>query len=152
MTVTVEPGDPCAPQAAALLKKSHALMQSLFPPEDNFYLDVEALTAPHIAFFVAVRGRATLGTAALADMGTYGEVKSMFVDEAARGLGVGAALLDRVEAEARAKGLTALMLETGDVLYAAHRLYARAGFTERGPFGDYPAATSSLFMEKRLCA
>ena len=59
-------------------------------------------------------------------------------------------LLDRLEVEARARDLPMLMLETGNVLHAAHRLYARAGFAERGPFGDYPAANSSLFMEKRL--
>lgn len=150
MSFTVERGDPRDPAASALLKQSHALMESLFPPEDNFYLDIDALTAPHIAFFVALREGEALGTAALAGKGSYGEVKSMFVAEAARGLGVGAALLARVEAEARMQGLPALMLETGNLLHAAHRLYARAGFTERGPFGDYPAAASSLFMEKKL--
>lgn len=150
MSVTVKPGDPRDPAASALLKQSHALMESLFPPEDNFYLDIDALAQPQIAFFVALRNGETLGTAALADKGSYGEVKSMFVAEAARGLGVGAALLARVEAEARARGLPALMLETGNLLHAAHRLYARAGFIERGPFGDYPEANSSLFMEKRL--
>lgn len=150
MTIRVETGDPRDPAARALLKQSHALMESLFPPEDNFYLDIDALTAPHIVFFVARRGDETLGTAALADKGGYGEVKSMFVAEAARGLGVGAALLARLEDEARTRGLPALMLETGNLLHAAHRLYARAGFIERGPFGDYPAAASSLFMEKRL--
>jgi len=152
MSVTVEPGDPRDPAASALLKQSHALMERLFPAEDNFYLDIDALTAPHIAFFVALKAGETLGTAALADKGTYGEVKSMFVAETARGLGVGAALLARVEAEARARDLPALMLETGNLLHVAHRLYARAGFTERGIFGDYPHANSSLFMEKRLCA
>jgi len=150
MSVTVKRGDPRDPAASALLKQSHALMESLFPPEDNFYLDIDALTAPHIAFFVALKGGETLGTAALADTGSYGEVKSMFVADAARGLGVGAALLARLEDEARARGLPALMLETGNVLHAAHRLYARAGFAKRGPFGDYPDANSSLFMEKRL--
>lgn len=150
MSVTVERGDPRAPDASALLQQSHALMRELFPPEDNFFLDIDALTAPHIAFFVAQREDEILGTAALADKGAYGEVKSMFVAEAARGLGVGAALLDRLEAEARAKGLPRLLLETGNLLHAAHRLYARAGFTECGPFGDYPDAKSSLFMEKRL--
>lgn len=150
MNVLVERGDPRDPAARALLKQSHALMESLFPPEDNFHLDIDALTAPHIAFFVALSEGETLGTAALADKGSYGEVKSMFVAEAARGLGVGAALLARLENEARAKALPVLMLETGNALHAAHRLYARAGFFERGPFGDYPAANSSLFMEKRL--
>ena len=150
MILSVEKGDPRTPGASALLEQSHALMRELFPPEDNFFLDIDALTAPHIAFFVAQREDEILGTAALADKGAYGEVKSMFVAETARGLGVGAALLDAVEAEARTRGLPALMLETGNLLHAAHRLYARAGFTERGPFGDYPNARSSLFMEKRL--
>jgi len=140
MTFTVEPGNPRDPAASALLRASHALMQSLFPPEDNFFLDIDALGAPHIAFFVARRERETLGTGALADKGDYGEVKSMFVAEAARGLGVGAVLLARLEDEARARGLPALMLETGNLLR----------FTPRGPFGDYPDAASSLFMEKRL--
>lgn len=150
MSVIIEKGDPRDPAAAALLRQSHALMESLFPAEDNFFLDIEQLCVPSISFFTAKRGGETLGTAALADKGSYGEVKSMFVSEAARGLGVGAKLLDALEAEAQAKGLSAMMLETGNVLHAAHRLYERAGFTYCGPFGDYPDAKSSLFMEKRL--
>lgn len=150
MTISVETGDPRSAAATALLRQSHALMEELFPPEDNFFLDIDALTDPHIAFFVARQGDETLGTGALADMGDYGEVKSMFVAEAARGLGVGAALLDRIEQEARARKLAWLRLETGNRLGAALRLYARAGFTERGPFGDYPAAKTSVFLEKRL--
>lgn len=150
MKVTVERGDPRHPEATALLKQSHALMQSLFPPEDNFFLDIDELCVPSIAFFVAVQTGTILGTAALAAKKSYGEVKSMFVSPAARGLGIGARLLDRVETEARSLGLPALMLETGNVLHEAHRLYARAGFTRRGPFGDYPDAGSSLFMEKLL--
>ena len=43
-----------------------------------------------------------------------------------------------------------LKLETGNVLYAAHALYRRHGFTECGVFGNYTAAKSSIFMEKPL--
>ena len=150
MSVTVETADPRVPAVAALIGESHALMRSLFPPEDNFHYSLDELTAAHITFFVARRGGDTLGTGALADMGDYGEVKQMYVAEPARGTGTGGLLLARIEDTARAKGLPALMLETGNLLHAAHRLYARAGFTERGPFGDYPAANSSVFMEKRL--
>ena len=150
MSVTVEPADPRAPTVAALIDESHALMRSLFPPEDNFHYGLDQLAAPHITFFAARAGVVTLGTGALADMGGYGEVKQMYVAERARGTGTGAALLARIEDEARAKGLPALMLETGNLLEAALRLYARAGFIERGPFGNYPAARTSVFMEKRL--
>lgn len=142
--------DPKAPGASALLNASHALMQSLFPPEDNFFLDIDALCAPEIRFFAAMQGTTCLGTGALALRDGYGEVKSMFVDEAARGRGVADAILRRIEDEARSLGLAALKLETGNVLHAAHRLYARHGFTPCGPFGDYPKTPSSIFMEKTL--
>ncbi|WP_375543157.1 GNAT family N-acetyltransferase [Aliiroseovarius crassostreae] len=146
----IEPGDPHHPEATALLKASHALMEELFPPEDNFFLEIDDLCAPEISFFVAREGARILGTGAIADKGAYGEVKSMFVSPDARGKGVGEALLSQLEATARVKGHKAMKLETGNVLHAAHRLYERAGFTRCGPFGDYPDAASSIFMEKPL--
>ena len=142
--------DPHHPQATALLKQSHALMQSLFPPEDNFYLDIDDLVAPNIHFYTARMGDDILGTGALMVKADYGEVKSMFVAASARGKGVAAALLRQIEDTARDEGLTMLKLETGNVLHAAHRLYARHGFTECGVFGDYVTAKSSIFMEKAL--
>lgn len=150
MSVIIETGDPREPQATALLNQSHTLMESLFPPEDNHFLDISELCQPGIAFFVALQGDKVLGTAALANKGGYGEVKSMFVSPDARGLGVGARLLDRLEAQAREMGLGAMKLETGSLLREAHRLYARGGFAECGPFGEYEANSSSLFMEKAL--
>ncbi|MCI2399756.1 GNAT family N-acetyltransferase [Aliiroseovarius subalbicans] len=150
MSVSIEPGDPRDPQATALLRQSHALMESLFPPEDNHFLDIEELCVPQITFFVARHDETVLGTAALANKGSYGEVKSMFVSPDARGLGLGMKLLDRLEAHASVLGLSALKLETGSLLHEAHRLYARGGFAQCGPFGDYEANSSSLFMEKTL--
>lgn len=142
--------DPRHPQATALLKQSHALMESLFPPEDNFYLDVDQLVDPSIHFFAARIGADICGTGALKIMDGYGEVKSMFVAETARGQGVADAILRQIEDQAREEGLPKLMLETGNVLYAAHKLYRRHGFVECGVFGDYVEAKSSIFMEKTL--
>lgn len=142
--------DPHHPQATALLKQSHTLMQSLFPPEDNFYLDIDDLVAPNIHFYTARMGDDILGTGALMVKADYGEVKSMFVSESARGKGIAAALLRQIEDTARDEGLRMLKLETGNVLKAAHRLYARHGFVECGVFGDYASAKSSIFMEKAL--
>lgn len=150
--IIVEPSDPYDPRATALLKQSHALMESLFPPEDNFYLNVDDLVAPNIQFFTARVGDAVLGTGALAIKDGYGEVKSMFVADAARGTGVARALLRQLEDTAREAGLSLLMLETGNLLHAAHRLYRQYGFTDRGPFGEYKKANGSIFMEKTLDA
>ena len=142
--------DPHDPQATALLHSSHALMQSLFPPEDNFYLSIDDLRAEHIHFFTARENGTILGTGALAVKDGYGEIKSMFVTDAARGRGVGDALLRQIEDQAKIEFLRLLKLETGDVLHAAHRLYARHGFIPCGPFGDYTAGPASVFMEKSL--
>ena len=146
----VEQGDPRAPQATALLQASHALMERLFPPEDNHYLSIDALCTPDIRFFIAREGDAVLGCAALADKGDYGEMKSMFVSEDARGKGVADALIHQLEDYARELDLPVMRLETGDLLHAAHRLYERHGFVKCGPFEDYQANKTSVFMEKRL--
>ena len=148
--IIVERGDPHHPQATALLQASHALMQSLFPPEDNYYLEIDDLVADNIAFLTARQGDTIVGTAALKTNDSYGEIKSMFVAETARGSGAADALMRALEDEARATKLPMLKLETGNVLHAAHKLYHRHGFTDCGPFGDYVAAKSSVFMEKTL--
>ncbi|MEJ8562706.1 GNAT family N-acetyltransferase [Yoonia sp. GPGPB17] len=148
--IIVERTDPHHPQATALLKQSHTLMRSLFPPEDNFYLDINDLVAPNIHFYTAREGDDVLGTGALMVKPGYGEVKSMFVSEAARGKGVAAALLRQIEDTAIEEGVPMLKLETGNVLHAAHRLYERHGFTTCDVFGDYVTTKSSIFMEKQL--
>lgn len=148
--LVVEPADPLAPGPRALLEQSHAMMRAEFPPEENYFLDFEALRAPGIRFFAAREGEAVLGTGALAPKPGYGEVKSMYTAPAARGRGVAAALLRAIEDEARALGLPLLRLETADALTAAVRLYERMGFTRCGIFGDYRPNATSVYMEKPL--
>lgn len=148
--LVIEPADPRAPGPRALLNASHALMQKLFSPEDNYYLEIDALCTADIHFFAAREGEQTLGTGALAVRDGYGEVKSMFTATEARGKGVAAALLRQLEDHARGLGLALLRLETGDTLNDAQRLYTRHGFVRCDAFGDYPAEGASVFMEKTL--
>lgn len=148
--IKIERSDPREAGATALLRQSHTLMQSLFAPEDNHFLDIDALCADDVRFFTAIVGADVVGTAALKIQVGYGEIKSMFVAETARGTGVADALMRQLEDQARDDNLSLLRLETGDVLYAAHKLYARHGFTNCGPFGDYALTEASVFMEKRL--
>ncbi|TKZ21089.1 GNAT family N-acetyltransferase [Shimia litoralis] len=148
--VQVKRGDPKSPQATALLSASHALMQDLFDPEENHYLEVDELCVPSIHFFLASRDGQTIGCVALANKGAYGEIKSMFVDPDARGLGVAHRLMSAIQQDARAQGLTSVKLETGDKLKSAVALYKAHGFEVCDAFGDYEANTTSLFMSKRL--
>lgn len=149
-SITVIPANPRAPEAQRLLQASHRMMHSLFSPEDNYALDIEALLAPNIRFFIASDGTHTLGTGALALRDGYGEVKAMFTAPAARGRGVAAGILRRLEEEARDLDLPCLRLETADVLDGAVRLYARHGFRRCGRFGDYTPNETSIYMEKSL--
>jgi len=154
MPLIVEETDPREPQATALLKASHALMQALFNPEENHFLGIDALCGDDVHFFTARQSETVIATGALALRGTdaapYGEVKSMFTAENARGKGAAAAILRAIEDQARALNLPVLNLETGDKLNAAHRLYGRQGFKICGPFGDYDAMPTSIFMTKSL--
>ena len=148
--MTIEAGDPKDPQATALLKQSHALMQDLFEPEENYSLDIEELCAPTIRFLVAKDGDTVTGTAALALKTGYAEVKSMFVDPARRGQGIADELMEALDQAAKAEGIMQLKLETAHKLEAAVKLYKRHGYTECGLFGDYEPNETSLFMEKHL--
>lgn len=150
MTITTRRASPREAGATALLTASHAYLQSLYPPEDNFFLSIDDLCSPTIAFFVAERHGQGIACAALATKDGYGEVKSMFTDPAVRGAGTGSVLMEVLEAEARAQGLPRMALETGDDLFPAHRLYERHGFQRCGPFGDYTEGVHSVFMEKWL--
>jgi putative acetyltransferase len=134
-----------------LLELSNAYAASLYPAESNHMLPLEDLERPEVSFFVARRGDEILGCASVvrsAD-GT-GEIKRMFVDEAARGLRLGKQLLDTLEAEAAAYDLHVLRLETGIYQPEAIGLYRKAGYVEIQAFGSYKPDPLSLFMEKRL--
>src|SRR5919109_1263397 len=70
-------------------------------------LDLDALRAPEITFWSAWEGDAVVGVGALKRLSAdHGEVKSMHTAEAARGRGVGSALLRQIMATARARGMT----------------------------------------------
>lgn len=151
MIIKILPVDPKDQRAVALLQQSRALMEDLFPPEENHFLSIDALSAPNIHFFAAQNDQdAWLGCAALAHMGAYGEIKSMFVDPSARSFGIGHILLNHLERKAYDLNLTRLMLETGQALEAAIRLYQRHGFIFCPPFGDYVENSTSVFMQKEL--
>ena len=72
----------------------------------------------------------------------------MFTAPDARGTGVADAILRHLIYLAVSEGFPRLRLETGNGLDAAHRLYRRHGFVERGPFGSYRANAHSLFFER----
>ena len=66
------------------------------------------------------------------------ELKRIYVDDAARGTGLGRALCEGLIAQARADGYQTVLLDTSQKLTSARALYAALGFKERGPYQPVP--------------
>jgi putative acetyltransferase len=149
--VSIAREDPRQRDVVALIDALDRYQAALYPPESNHFLDVAALAAADIRFFVARSSGKVVGCGALRVVtGKYGELKRMYVAPEARGDGVGRRLLDMLEAAARAEGLPQLALETGIAQPEALGLYRSAGFVEGPPFGGYQPDSLSLFLYKRL--
>lgn len=116
-------------------------------------LPLASLESPDVTVWSAWNGDEVLGCGALKELDeAHGEIKSMRTRAAARGRGVGAAILHTILAEAAARGYRRLSLETGsqDHFAPARRLYARHGFVECPPFADYVEDPNSVFMTREL--
>ncbi len=149
MKIAVE--DPLTEDALGLIEGSEAALRAVYTPDECFAYSPKELAAPNVRFYLARNGQgAPMGCVAAADMGTYVEVKRLFVSPEAQGTGLGRALMAHLEADAKAAGHTLVRLETGDLLVSACALYERIGYMRRGPFGDYEEAEASTFMEKAL--
>lgn len=137
------------PQVIGLLEIHAGGMLANSPPGTCHFLDLSGLKTPDITFLSAWEGEALLGIGAVKALdGESGEIKSMRTAEAALGRGVGTAILQHIIGLARARGYTALKLETGTgaAFDAAHALYARHGFVPCPPFADYEATDFNRFF------
>jgi putative acetyltransferase len=145
--------DPRKPEVRALLERHLAFCLSETPPEHSFALDVNRLLDPMVTFVSYRDGGTVLGVAAIKELdAASGEVKSMHTAAAARGRGVGRALLSHLLDTARARGYQQVSLETGTTpgFAAARALYESAGFTPAGPFGGYPQTEDNTFYRRAL--
>lgn len=149
--LTISAETPDQPAIRAFFAASDAYAASLYPAESNHLLDVFELLRPNVRFFVARRSGQPVGCGALVrEADDWGEVKRMWVDPAARGLGAGRRILATLLEAGRAERLAHLRLETGIHNAEALGLYHRAGFVEIAAFGKYKPDPLSVFMELAL--
>lgn len=76
------------------------------------------------------------------------ELKRLYVRPAARGTGLGRALVEAALARARELGYRRVLLDTTPGMEAAHELYRRLGFRETDPYTENPVpGTRYLALE-----
>ncbi|MDP1901181.1 MAG: GNAT family N-acetyltransferase [Rubrivivax sp.] len=156
--IVIRRENPDQPEVVALLAELDSYLESLYPPEANHILDLQALLGADVDFFVARDGEQAVATGALrrraggSDTGgvPYGEVKRMYVAPAWRGQRIAAQVLAVMEVALRAQGYGLALLETGRHQAEAVKLYERCGYTPRAPFGGYPGNGLSAFYGKAL--
>ncbi len=151
--VRIAVDDLTSPATIAFLEDHVTELRALSPPESTHALDLDGLRAPDVVFWSARDGDRVVGCAALKTLDvTHAEVKSMrtAADQARRG--IASRLLAAVIEHARDAGFGRLSLETGSEPFfaPARALYARHGFVECEPFGDYRPDPLSVFMTLEL--
>jgi len=149
----VAPGDLSDPRVIEMLQQHATRARAESAPGSAHALDPEDLRAPDIRFFAGWDRDELLGVGALRLLpARHAEIKSMYTTAAARGRGIGSAILARLLAEARAAGMLRVSLETGswDYFEPARRFYRRHGFRDCPAFGAYRADPNSVFMTLSL--
>ena len=76
------------------------------------------------------------------------EVEMLFVPEAMRGQGIGSALLEAAEQEARIRGCLGIQVDA--LSFQAVPFYEKMGFSVFGTLEDCPPGHRRLFFKKRL--
>jgi putative acetyltransferase len=140
-----------SPSAAELITQLNHELEERYPEPgaNHFRLDPAEVVAGRGAFLIAREAGVALGCGAYREIEPgVAEVKRMYVSPAARGRGVGTALLAALESRALLNGATRFVLETGQRQLEAVALYERAGYRRVAPFGEYVTSPLSLCMAK----
>ena len=143
--VAIGPADPASADARACFDAYFAELQMRFDSGFDPVLTISAtpdeLTPPAgILLLARLDGRA-IGCGALkAGPRGVGEIKRMWVDPSARGLGIAQRLLDAIEQQAVILSLRTLRLDTNRSLVEARALYLRNGYREIPAYNQNPYA------------
>ncbi len=143
-----------SPDAAQLIAALNAELTATFPEPGatHFSLSGAQVMVGDGAFLVAYLDHVAVGCGALRRLDpATAEIKRMYVDPSVRGRGIGRALVEALEHEARLLSVTRIVLETGTRLASAINLYEAMGYARIPLFGEYLSSpNTSLCFGKSL--
>lgn len=138
-----------APVADELLGEYFTSRELGMPGYRAFRPDPALFIPPAGVFLVADVDDSAIGCGGIRMLGPdQAEVKHLWVRPAARGTGLGRALLVELERHAAEFGATEVVLDTNERLEAAQSLYRSSGYADIPPYNDNPNATH--WFSKRL--
>ena len=153
LRIASEPSD--STLARSLLDRYFEELAARFPGGSGDFEPARIATAtsdfapPHGAFLVAWLDGQAVACAAVRGLDTDdAEIKRMWVDPAARRLGIGRSLLAELESTAAELGCRTARLDTAAYLTEALPLYRTAGYSEIPAYNDNPY--SAHWLEKPL--
>lgn len=136
-----------------MLERYYAELDSRFPsgfdPTRTVAAPAAELTPPLGLMLVARVDARAVGCGGVRKLEAHAaEIKRMWIDPSARGLGIGRRLLVALELAAAELGCDTVRLDTAAALTEARALYQGAGYREIAPYNDNPYAAH--WFEKRL--
>ncbi|MDR0930225.1 MAG: GNAT family N-acetyltransferase [Clostridiales bacterium] len=78
------------------------------------------------------------------------EIKRVFTKPEYRGMGLSKRIMQEIERLARASGYDSLILETGDMLKSAVKMYENLGYIRMPNYPPYESSTISICMKKEI--
>ncbi len=151
--VAIDVENPRTEDVRSLIEIGLTFARGITPPGDVHALAVDGLMVDNVTLFGARVGGRLLAIGTLRQLdGSHVEIKSMHTTGAARGQGIGRAMLDHLTSVAVERGCDRISLETGlmDEMAASRAMYASAGLASCEPFTDYPGSPNRVCMTKEL--
>ncbi|MEO4004558.1 GNAT family N-acetyltransferase [Flavobacterium sp. CAU 1735] len=144
---------------AALIR--NVLVEHDVPKVGTAYADTaldcmfETYAVPRSVYFVALVNGKIIGTAGIAPLANGSaaicELQKMYFLPKSRGLGLGAAMMEKCLEQAKALGFAQCYLETLPNMEAARKLYERTGFYYLDtPLGNTGHSSCPIWMIKDL--
>ena len=140
------------PDALLLTEEVQRFYEELYGGRDEDPIAPEEFAAPEGGFLIGYHEGEPVAMGGWSFLPGRDAVKirRMYVRETVRRLGFAAAVLQRLEDDARAAGASRVVLGTGEPQVAAVRFYRSRGYTDVEPYGYYAGAPGAVSLGKAL--